>query len=185
MPLGPRRYTVEQFAELPIDRSARFELVEGLLVVSPKPARLHMIVIAELYVQLRRQLPASLVAILEIDVHLEPLPDVVRCPDLVIAARDILGLPEHLTPSSEVRVAVEVLSPGSARTDTVVKLGEYADAGIEHYWLIDPRPPVTATIYRLVDGHYQESQRAQGVFEVSEPCSLRVDLDALLPRRLR
>jgi hypothetical protein len=43
---------------------------------------------------------------------------------------------------------------------------------------------VTATVYRLVGGEYQESQRAEHVLEVDQPCPLRVDLDALVPARL-
>jgi hypothetical protein len=50
--------------------------------------------------------------------------------------------------------------------------------------LIDPKPPVTATVYRLVGGEYHESQRAEHVLEVDQPCSLRIDLDALLPAKL-
>jgi hypothetical protein len=45
-----------------------------------------------------------------------------------------------LTRSSDVVVAVEVLPAGSIRTDSVIKPMEYADAGIPHFWLIDPEP---------------------------------------------
>jgi Uma2 family endonuclease len=37
----------------------------------------------------------------------------------------------------EVRLAVEVVSPESARRDRTVKLREYAEAGIPHYWCIE------------------------------------------------
>lgn len=181
-----RRYTVEEFAELPMDRSARYELQEGTLILSPRPSRPHVIVIGELYAQLRQQLSATdLVAIPDVDVHLEPLPATVRVPDLVIVRAEVLEQDEHLTPSSGTVVAVEVLSPGSVRTDTVIKPMEYADAGIPYFWLIDPQPPVTATVYRLVDGEYEESQRAEKVLEVDEPCPLRIELDELLPAKLR
>lgn len=80
---------------------------------------------------------------------------------------------------------MEILSPGSVRTDTLVKPMEYADAGIPHLWLIDLEPPVTATVYRLVDGEYRESLRAEKVLEVADPCPLRIDLDELLPAGLR
>jgi len=86
-----------------------------------------------------------------------------------------------LTTASDLVLAVEVLSPSSVRTDTVTKPVDYADAGIPNYWVIDPNSPVTATVYHLVDGAYEESQRAAGQFTVSEPCALTIDLDALLP----
>jgi Putative restriction endonuclease len=42
-----------------------------------------------------------------------------------------------------VLVVVEVVSPGSARTDHVHKRGEYADAGIPHYCIVDITKPLS------------------------------------------
>jgi Uma2 family endonuclease len=39
-------------------------------------------------------------------------------------------------PASYIRVIVEVVSPGSDKTDRVEKMGEYAMAGIPFYWLV-------------------------------------------------
>jgi Uma2 family endonuclease len=74
------RYTVAEFAALPEDNTARYELQEGVIVVSPRPARHHMDVLFELAVQLRAQLPATLRARIKIDVDLELDPPVVRGP---------------------------------------------------------------------------------------------------------
>lgn len=57
-------------------------------------------------------------------------------------------------------VAIEVVSPGSRRSDTVTKRSEYAEAMIEHYWIVEFGPPT-------------------GTFTNSAPVPLRVDLDAL------
>jgi Uma2 family endonuclease len=143
-----------------------------------------MKVLLRLGAQLDPQLPHDLDVLPEVDVELESLPSTVRVPDLIIARTAVYDR-ENLTRSSDVVVAVEIVPPGSVRTDSVVKPMEYADAGIPHFWLIDREPPVTATIYRLVDGEYQESQRAEHILEVDQPCPLRVDLDALLPAKLR
>ncbi|MGH3433671.1 MAG: Uma2 family endonuclease [Thermocrispum sp.] len=105
---------------------------------------------------------------------------VVRSPDLLIARTGVFGQ-RGIAKASDVVLAVEIISPSSVRTDTVVKPVDYADAGIPNYWLIDAEPPVTATVYYLVDGEYEESQRAEGTFAVSYPCPLTVDLGALLP----
>lgn len=37
-------------------------------------------------------------------------------------------------------LVIEVVSPGSVRTDRVTKFAEYEQAGVKEYWLIDPRP---------------------------------------------
>lgn len=182
LPFDPRHYyTVDEFAALPEDTSAHFELQDDVIVVSPRPAPLHTRVQTRLIAQLDRQVVRDLVLLGEIDVDLELPYQVVRVPDLVIAKAAVALREGGLTRASEVALAVEIQSPSSVHTDGTIKLMEYAEAGIPNYWLIDPRPPVSATVYGLVDGVYEESQRAEGTFSVSEPCELTVDLDALLP----
>lgn len=182
LPYDPRHsYTVEEFAALPEDTSARYELQEGAIVVSPRPAPLHTRVQTRLIAQLDPQVTGDLALLGEIDVDLELPYQVVRIPDLVIARADVAHRQQGLTKASEVLLAVEIQSPSSVHTDGTIKFWEYAEAGIPTYWLIDPRPPVTAIVYSLIDGEYEESQRAEGTFTVHEPCDLTVDLNALLP----
>lgn len=56
----------------------------------------------------------------------------------------ILGVPT---------LAIEVLSSGDEARDLVVKRGEYARVGIQHYWILDPQRRTALTL-RLVDGEY-------------------------------
>ncbi|MGQ0837666.1 Uma2 family endonuclease [Actinokineospora sp.] len=173
-----RLYTVAEFAALPVDRSRRYELQEGVVIASPTPVPRHMLLVGDLHMQIRPQLPAGLLVLPDIDVDLQSTPPVVRAPDVTIALACALDGP-GLTVAAEILIAVEILSPGSRRTDTVIKPVEYAEAGIPQYWLVDPEPPVTINVFMLVDGHYEESQRAEHVLVVEEPCPLRIDLDAL------
>lgn len=178
-----RRYTVDEFVALPEDTSLCYELQEGTLLVSPKPVKPHIKIVKELIGQIDRQLPPDLDVWADAEVRLEGLPATARVPDLIVLDADSLDRP-GLVLSSEVHLAIEVLSPSSVRTDTKLKRMEYADAGIPYYWIIDPDRPVTATVHCLVNGEYEESIRAEGVFETTGPCPLRIDLDALLPARL-
>ena len=171
-------YTVEEFAALPEDNSAIYELQEGRIVMSPRPARPHMDVLGELFVQLREQLPPTLRATIEIDVDLGLNPPVMRVPDIVVT-NNPLKSDVPVTKASDVALAVEIISPSSIRTDTRFKPIEYADAGIPHLWLVDPKPPVTVTVYRLVGQDYEESQYAEHTLVTTEPCPLRIKLDSL------
>jgi len=171
-------YTVAEFAALPEDNSAIYELQEGHIVASPRPAPPHMNVLGELYVQLREQLPATLRAMIEIDIDLEFDPPRVRVPDIVVINNPVKS-DAPITKASDAVLAVEIISPSSIRTDTKIKPIEYADAGIPHLWLIDPNPPVTATVYRLVGQDYEESQYAEHTLVTAEPCPLRITLDSL------
>jgi Uma2 family endonuclease len=181
VPFDPNHYhTVADFAALPEDNSLRYELQEGVIVVSPRPAYVHQVVSGELYLQVRPQLPRDLAIVQELDVDLQLPTPRVRIPDLIILPKDVARR-DGLKRASDILVAIEILSPGSVDLDTKVKPMEYADAGIPHAWLIDPRPPITATVFHLVDGEYQESQRAEHTLTVSAPCELTIDLDALRP----
>lgn len=174
-----RRYTVAEFAALPEDASARYELQDGCLVVSRNPPRQHQHVMAELSWQIDAQLPASLTVVPAIEIDLRLAAPVVRVPDLVVIPRMQVTEPGILA-ASTVALAVEVVSDHTLRTDTRIKPLDYADAGIPNLWLVDPSPPVTATILTLVDGGYQKSQRTEHSFTVTQPRPLTIDLDSLL-----
>jgi Uma2 family endonuclease len=174
--------SVEEFAALPEDNSTRVELQEGLRVASPRPAFGHMAVLTALVTRLHPQLPDDLIVVSEIDVDLELPTPFVRIPDLVVVHSRAAGKP-GIVKASDVLLAVEVISPNSIRTDSVIKPMEYAEAGIPNLWLIDPNRPVTATVFSLVDGQYEESQRAEHTLTVDEPCRLDIDITTLLPKQ--
>lgn len=78
-----------------------------------------------------------------------------------------------------VLVAVEVISPGSSRTDRVVKFAEYAEAGIPSYWLVDVEPPVSLSTYRLVEGEYELDAEGAEKVVLAAPAPLTIDVRAL------
>ncbi|MGQ0467740.1 MAG: hypothetical protein ACT4QG_20780 [Sporichthyaceae bacterium] len=57
----------------------------------------------------------------------------------------------------------------------MVKLGEYAQAGIAHYWIADLDGP-SLRASRLVGSHYEAGPAAVGSFECDEPFAARLDL---------
>ncbi|MGH4024962.1 MAG: hypothetical protein ACRDRV_10290 [Pseudonocardiaceae bacterium] len=58
---------------------------------------------------------------------------------------------------------VEIVSAGSRRMDHVIKRGEYADAAIPHYWIIDIDRPVPLLACHLAgEFGYQDSGAAVG-----------------------
>ena len=128
--------------------------------------------------QLDDQLPNDLEAIIEFEICVDAAyPPTVRIPDVVITRK--VGSERRLD-GSDVLVAIEVISPGSKRTDTVTKRSEYAEAGIEHYWIVEIGPPVTLTALHLAGAFgYQESPVVTGTFATSAPVPLRLDLDAI------
>jgi Uma2 family endonuclease len=181
--------SVDAYAALGEDDRYRSELQEGNLVMSPSPTPGHMIAIARLIVQLDGVLPPELLVIPDVDIDLELVsrgkPGFVRRPDLVVvhqSAADRVHRDGGILRASDVLVVVEIVSPGSYRTDHVIKRGEYADAGVPHYWLVDLDKPVTLINCHLAgEFGYQDPGPVTGQFVTTEPFPVSVKLDALLP----
>lgn len=179
--------TVADFAALGEDEQRYWELQEGSLVMTPRPALRHMRVVKELLIQLDPQLPdgAALLPEVDIDLQLAPSdqPGSVRVPDLVIADQDAVDRVESeggLLRAADVRLAVEIVSAGSRRMDNVVKRGEYADAGIGHYWIVDLDPPVSLlACHQAGELGYADDGERTGTFSTTEPYSLTINLDKL------
>ncbi|HET9256556.1 MAG TPA: Uma2 family endonuclease [Pseudonocardiaceae bacterium] len=190
MPEPPGRLlTVDAYAALGEDDRYRSELLEGNLVMSPSPTPYHMVAMARLHAQLDQSLPPGLLAVPDVDVDLELVPrdkpGFVRRPDLVVirqSAADRVYRDGGMLRAGDVMVVVEIVSPGSSRTDHVIKRDEYAEAGTPHYWIIDLDDPVS-----LIDCHlagefgYQDPGAVTGRFVTTEPFPVNVRLDSLLP----
>jgi len=182
-----RLLSVRDYAALGEDDRTRWELQEGNLVMSPSPTPRHMVAAAELYVQLRSQLPAHLRAVPDVDLDLQlapaDQPGTARRPDLVVVSEAELRRVETdggLLRASSTVLVVEIVSPGSRRTDNLVKRGEYADAGILAYWIIDLEAPISLVACQLAGAFgYQDRGAVTGLFETAEPFEVRIELDAL------
>jgi Uma2 family endonuclease len=191
LPHPGRLLTIAEYAALGEDDHHRWELREGSLLGSPSPTPRHMIALAELVVQLNGQLPAELVVVLDVDIDLELVPadqpGSSRRPDLVVVGWDAVKRVDRdggMLRASEVLLVVEIVSPGSRRLDHLTKRGEYADAGIPHYWIVDLDAPVSLLDCHLAGGFgYQDDGGVTGVVAVSVPFPgpfpVRLDLDRL------
>lgn len=182
-----RLLSIADYAALGEDDRNRWELQEGNLVMSPSPTPRHMVIAAELYLQLKGQLPPHLRAVpdVDLDVQLAPegQPGTARRPDLVVVERaefDRVAETGGLLRAAGTVLVVEIVSPGSRRTDNLVKRGEYADAGIPHYWIIEAEQPISLVACHLAGTFgYQDGGSVTGIFAAGAPFAVRLDLDAL------
>ena len=145
---------LDEWDALPVDTSRRIELVEGVLLVSPRPLIRHQDVVLRLASALRAALPERWRALVEVEVVLGAgMTPTVRVPDVVVVPASSVD-DRARCDATEVAAVFEVLSPGTMRTDRVTKLHEYAEAGIPAYGVVEPGPPVTLSDFQLVDGAY-------------------------------
>lgn len=158
--------TLEEWEALPESAELRLELAEGMLVMSPKPLPRHQHAVTVLTAGLNGQLPGALIALADVEVVVDAAPLTIRVPDVVVTRTELYeeGLPRLA--AADVLLAVEVLSDGSRRIDRVLKLAEYAEAGVPRYWIVDPGAPTTLLSYVLVDGAYELSGELTGAVEL-------------------
>ena len=169
-------WTVADLDDLP-DDGLRYELVDGTLLVSAAPSKLHQRMLGNLYIRLREACPEDL------EVFLAPTdyqPTSLRSiqPDLLVVGRDDPGTKAVTTP---LRLAVEIISPSSRTVDAVLKRALYQQSGVANYWLVDPEAPAI-TAWTLSDGAYDEPVIVTGqqTLSATEPFPVAVTPAALL-----
>jgi Uma2 family endonuclease len=149
-------WTVDDLETLP-DDGLRYELLDGTLIVSPAPVPRHQRALLRLAILLTDSCPA------DHEVFVAPLdwqPDRRTSlePDLLIVRKDRIG-EKNITQTPA--IVIEVLSPGTARIDKMLKFSRYQEGGIEQYWIMDPRVP-SIEVYQLADGAYQLLAQGSG-----------------------
>ncbi|TCO57255.1 Uma2 family endonuclease [Actinocrispum wychmicini] len=172
--------TLAEWEALPEDNSRRFELAEGVLVVAPHPPAGHQWVLTELLVQLHDQLLPELTPLPAVEIVVfEDFPATVRVPDIAVIPEAVLRQRPVRLAARDVVLAIEITAPGTRRIDRVLKLAEYAEAGIENYWIVDLEQPATISAFELVGREYKLVVETSGTLSVTAQVPLTVDVQAL------
>lgn len=136
-----RHWTARAVRQLIADApsaSPRYELVDGELLVTPSPAPRHQEAVRLLLIALsayceRQRVGHALQSPSDIELEAED----VRQPDLfVLPMAEWRRVLRDGFPARAVTLAVEVISPSSARFDRVVKRPKYQRLASE-YWIVD------------------------------------------------
>ena len=126
-------YTLEEFELMAKEDGWNYELIEGIIMMSPRPALEHQRISGNIYFELRNALKNShCKPIQEIDLVLEKNNLI---PDLAIICNDDLqGKRYEKAPL----IVIEIISPSSVSRDYVTKRYKYAQLGIREYWIVSP-----------------------------------------------
>ncbi len=176
-----QHHTYGEYLTWPEDQ--RYELIDGVAyAMSPAPLRRHQRLVGELFRQIADALDDS-----DCEVNLAPfdvrLPDhdeadeqimTVVQPDLTVVCdkskldeRGCRGAPDWI---------VEVLSPGTAAHDQILKLALYERHGVKEYWLAHPVDRIV-TIYWLEDGQYGRPSVHEMKETLQARCLTDVEID--------
>jgi Uma2 family endonuclease len=135
LPWG-RPLTRADVRELP-DDGHRYELLDGMLLVSPSPTHRHQRAVTRLGLLLGNACPSDQeLLVAPFDVVLAD--DTVLQPDLLVA--DVCDLADARVPLAP-HLVVEVLSPSTRRVDLLLKRSRYEAAGVPAYWSWTRRSP--------------------------------------------
>lgn len=158
MPATDTEWTANRALALPSD-GQRYEVLDGALFVTPAPSWMHQSAIETLYPPLRAYVTANGLGWAK----LSPADIVFSSrrllqPDLFVVPSRPEGEPRSWREVHELSLAVEVLSPSTARADRHRKRLIYQDQGVPEYWIVDCDA-------RLVERWRPEDTRAQVITE--------------------
>jgi Uma2 family endonuclease len=179
MPRDSRDWTVADLELLP-DDGLQYELLDGLLLVSPAPVPVHQRAVGRLAVMLSAACPSKGMEVFVAPLDWQPDERTSLQPDLLVV-RDEDVEPKNIR--KPLLLAVEVLSASTRRKDLVLKRSKYEDVGVPSYWVVDPEAPAV-TVHELQDGRYAEIGHATGDTELSvrRPFPLVINPSGLIRR---
>ncbi|MFN0138297.1 MAG: Uma2 family endonuclease [Phycisphaerae bacterium] len=173
------RLSAEEYFALPEDGN-RYELIDGVVVMSPSPTPKHQNVASEILVQLRPFVLSNRLGVVlpEVDICLGRARDggpLVYRPELVfVGSAKAKAVRERVEVVPD--AVIEVVSPSSRGLDTETKFHDYQQAGVGEYWLIDPIEE-RMTFYRLRDGTYVEMPQQANRFASEVVVGFQLQLD--------
>jgi Uma2 family endonuclease len=153
-----RPFTVDDLEAMP-DDGHRYELIDGMLIVTPAPGWYHQEGSGALFVQLRnactpefRVLSAPFAVRTSVCNELQPDILVARYTDLTLKNLPVAPV-----------LTVEVLSASTALNDLNNKKAAYERMGTASYWVLDPELPGRLTAFELDSrGRYAEVASVSG-----------------------
>jgi Uma2 family endonuclease len=153
VPTPAVKFTYEDFVNFPND-GKRHEIIDGEHHVTPSPNTKHQRVVRTLLTALSNFLEGRAVGevfVAPFDVVLSDL-DIVE-PDLLYISRERAAIltTQHVRGAPD--LVVEILSPGTRKTDEVTKRKLYERFGVQEYWVVDPELDAIK-VYRRVEGAF-------------------------------
>jgi Uma2 family endonuclease len=137
MPQIGHVWTPDEVRALP-DDGRRYEVVRGELLVTPAPRFHHQEAVLRLVVALRDYADRTGVGCaLMSPADIEPEDGSLVQPDVFVGPLPAGRRPRSWADFSQLLLAVEVVSPSSARADRTVKRLLFQRAGVPEYWVVD------------------------------------------------
>jgi Uma2 family endonuclease len=182
-----RTATYEDLLQVPEHLVA--ELIDGELYTSPRPASRHARAAGAIYSRLSRLFdegddgPGGWWIVFEPELHLG---GDALVPDVAGWRRErVPEFPDVVVWTIAPDWVCEVLSPGTAKLDRLLKLPKYAREGVEYAWIAEPMTR-TIEVHQLIDGRMElvAVHTGDGAERIAPFDAVEIPLDRLwLPMR--
>jgi Uma2 family endonuclease len=170
--LKEKVWTYDDYCRIPDDLNT-YEIIEGELFMTPAPTTKHQRTSRNLFVIMHTHIVENNLGELlyaPLDVLLSNInvfqPDIIfisKENKEVLTEKNIQGIPD---------LAIEILSPDTARKDRINKMRVYAKFKVPHIWLLNPDNQTleafeidNKTTYRLVAAHQEDEKFRPSLFE--------------------
>jgi Uma2 family endonuclease len=181
------QWTVDDVRKLPEDEFHRYEIDDGVLIVSPRPSSPHQAASYRITRLLDDAIEAAgldLAVIQEVDTVTGHRGDWLKVPDVLVVTGDAFDAQPQEYDVADVVLAVEISGSRQSRNrDFGEKLSAYADVGIENYWIVELYPVPRTTAFALKDGRYEELAVFDDLHLLARPFPVEIDPSRLLNRR--
>jgi Uma2 family endonuclease len=148
------QWTYKDWLQLP-DDGYRYEVIDGVLYMTPLPSILHQRVSLQLIRKLaefveQHDLGEVLQAPVGVRLPNQPTP---LLPDILFVRAERLDIIGDVYVEGAPDLVMEILSPGNWLYDCREKKQVYQQGGVAEYWIVDPRTE-TIQVYQLERGGY-------------------------------
>ena len=128
------RTTFDEFQQITKEEHVTYELIDGIVMMSPRPSIKHQQISGKLHMALWHILKKkNCTPILEADLIIQEQNFV---PDLMIVCDE--GLDDMTHYDKPPLIVVEIISPSSGSRDYFVKRRSYKEIGVQEYWIVSP-----------------------------------------------
>lgn len=130
-----KKFSLTEFDNLEKNDDIKYELIDGIPLMSPRPNYKHQEIMGNLYLELGNYLkgiPCKVFTEAELEIENQIL-----IPDISV----ICGLEntDFQRYKKSPTLVIEILSPSSRYTDTFTKLYKYELFSIKEYWVANPK----------------------------------------------
>jgi len=154
---------------------ARFELLDGEVLMMAPATHWHDEVVDILKHALRRIAPQAVVIATEKGIDLgHTVPE----PDVLVVSRAVVKSSSLVFQAADVHLAIEVVSPGTTTKDRTLRPAQYAGAGIECFWRVENQDDamVVYTFELLPEGSYAPTGVFHSRVKLDRPFPIDIEL---------